>query len=114
MKLFYRELGGQGPNIIILHGLFGSSDNWLPQAKMLADRFHIYLPDLRNHGQSPHTDEFNYSLMAQDIKEFIQQHQISAPVVIGHSMGGKTAMALATHFPDVPARLVVVDIAPKA
>lgn len=114
MKLFYREIEGQGPNIIILHGLFGSSDNWLPQAKMLAGHYRVFLPDLRNHGQSPHADEFNYQLMAEDIREFIRQHRISAPVVIGHSMGGKAAMTLATHYPEIPSRLIIVDIAPKA
>lgn len=114
MKLFYREIGGQGPNIIILHGLFGSSDNWLPQAKMLSDQYRVYLPDLRNHGQSPHTEEFNYRLMAEDVREFIQHHQISAPVLIGHSMGGKAVMTLATHYPEIPSRLIIVDIAPKA
>lgn len=114
MKLFYRELGDQGPNIVILHGLFGSSDNWLPQAKMLSGKYRVYLPDLRNHGQSPHDDEFNYRAMAEDVKEFIRQNSIQAPVVIGHSMGGKAAMALATHYPDVPAQLVIVDITPRA
>ena len=113
MKLFYREIEGQGPNIIILHGLFGSSDNWLPQARMMGGQFHVFLPDLRNHGQSPHTDEFNYKLMAEDVNEFIQQHQISDPVLIGHSMGGKAVMTLATHYPEIPSSLIVVDIAPK-
>src|SRR5690606_4141007 len=113
MKLFYREFGGKGPNIIIFHGLFGSSDNWLPQAKMLSSHYHVYLPDLRNHGQSPHAEEFTYKLMAEDIREFIQEHQISDPVLIGHSMGGKAVMTLATHYPEIPSRLIIVDIGPK-
>lgn len=113
MKLFYREIGGQGPNIIILHGLFGSSDNWSPQGKMLSDRYRVYLPDLRNHGQSPHSEEFDYRAMAGDIRQLIDDHKISAPVLVGHSMGGKAAMTLATLYPDVPSALVVVDIAPR-
>src|SRR5690606_4829142 len=83
------------------------------QARMLSGEFHVFLPDLRNHGQSPHTDEFNYKLMAEDVNEFIQQHQISDPVLIGHSMGGKAVMTLATHYPEIPSSLIVVDIAPK-
>lgn len=114
MKLFYREIGSQGPNVIILHGLFGSSDNWLPQAKMLSEQYRVYLPDLRNHGQSPHTDEFDYRVMAEDLKKFIDDHKIEAPAIIGHSMGGKAAMTLATHYPDIPGGLVIVDITPKA
>lgn len=114
MKLFYREEGGDGPNLVILHGLFGSSDNWLPQARMLADDTHVYLVDLRNHGQSPHSDEFNYDVMADDIGEFIEAHGISSPVLLGHSMGGKTAMTLALKNPDLPAGIVVIDIAPRS
>lgn len=114
MKLFYRELGTGTENLIILHGLFGSSDNWLTLSKMLAPRFHIYLPDQRNHGQSPHSDEFDYSLMAEDIHQFIKENAISEPVVIGHSMGGKAAMSFAIRHPSIVRRLVVVDIAPKS
>jgi esterase len=114
MKLFYREIGSGGQNIIILHGLFGSSDNWLTQSKMLSDRFHIYLPDQRNHGQSPHSDEFNYKILAEDLNDFIQDNAIQHPVLIGHSMGGKAAMNLAIMHPEAVNRLIVVDIAPKA
>ena len=114
MKLFYREIGTGGENMIILHGLFGSPDNWLTQAKMFAKHFHVYLPDLRNHGQSPHSEEFSYTLLADDMEAFIRRKGISQPVVIGHSMGGKTAMTVATRYPDSVHRLIVVDIAPKA
>lgn len=113
MKLFYREYG-QGKPLIILHGLMGSSDNWLPQAKMLGEHYHVWVVDQRNHGQSPHSNEFNYKVLSQDIFNFIQEHHIDNPVIIGHSMGGKTAMNFALAHPDKLDKLIVVDIAPKA
>src|SRR5688572_4977900 len=112
MKLFFRELG-KGQPFIILHGLMGSSDNWLTQAKLLADQYHIYMIDQRNHGQSPHSDEFDYKVLANDIKDFITQHKLEKPIVLGHSMGGKAAMNFAIANPDMLDRLIVVDIAPK-
>jgi esterase len=113
MKLFYRELGTGNP-IVILHGLFGSSDNWLSIAKELATAHKVYLLDQRNHGQSPHTDKFDYSVMADDLKEFIEEHKIANPTILGHSMGGKTAMEFAVNNPKKWKKLIVVDIAPKA
>ena len=113
MKLFFRELG-QGKPIIILHGLFGSSDNWLTQAKLFAPNYKVFSVDQRNHGQSPHSDDFDYSFMVADLNEFIQDKRISDPVIIGHSMGGKTAMNFALAHPDTISKLVVVDISPKA
>ena len=113
MKLFFRELG-QGKPIIILHGLFGSSDNWLTQAKLFAPNYKVFSVDQRNHGQSPHSDDFDYSSMVADLNEFIQDQRISDPVIIGHSMGGKTAMNFALAHPDTISKLVVVDISPKS
>ncbi len=113
MKLFYRELG-EGNPIIILHGLFGSSDNWLSIAKILSESFKVYSIDQRNHGQSPHNEEFNYSVMAEDLKDFIETNNIKNPIIMGHSMGGKTAMEFAVNNPDSWSKLIVVDIAPKA
>lgn len=112
MKLFFRELG-QGDPIIILHGLFGSSDNWLTQAKLIGAHFKVYSVDLRNHGQSPHSDDFDYKSMVADLEEFIDDHQIQNPIVIGHSMGGKAAMNFALAHPDKMSGLIVVDIAPR-
>jgi esterase len=112
MKLFFRELG-QGDPIIILHGLFGSSDNWLTQAKLFASHYKVFSVDQRNHGQSPHSDDFDYKAMVDDLKEFIDEHQLDKPVIIGHSMGGKTAMNFALAHPDKISRLVVVDISPR-
>jgi len=113
MKLFFRELG-KGQPFIILHGLMGSSDNWLTQAKLLADQYHIYMIDQRNHGQSSHSDEFDYKVLANDIKDFIVKHKLEKPIILGHSMGGKAAMNFAISNPDMLDRLIVVDIAPKA
>lgn len=113
MELFYREYGSGEP-FLILHGLLGSSDNWLPQAKMLGEQYHVYVIDQRNHGQSPHSEEFNYQVLAADIHDFVQQHQIKNPIVLGHSMGGKAAMNFALAHPELPDKLIVVDIAPKA
>jgi esterase len=113
MKLFFRVLG-QGEPIVILHGLFGSSDNWLTQAKILGAHYKVYSVDLRNHGQSPHSDEFDYVSMVQDLSEFINTNQIQNPVLIGHSMGGKAAMNFALANQDMLSKLIVFDIAPKS
>jgi pimeloyl-ACP methyl ester carboxylesterase len=112
MQLFFRE-SGQGQPFIILHGLMGSSDNWLPQAKLLSDQYHVYSVDQRNHGQSPHDETLNYKVLANDLKDFIQQHTLEKPIILGHSMGGKTAMNFAVSNPELIDSLIVVDIAPK-
>ncbi|MEX2235037.1 MAG: alpha/beta fold hydrolase [Cyclobacteriaceae bacterium] len=112
MKLYHRELG-QGQPIILLHGIFGSSDNWLTQARILSSSYRTCALDLRNHGQSPHDNVFDYPSMAKDILEFIETNRVKDPVLIGHSMGGKVAMNFAIAHPDKLQKLVVVDIAPK-
>jgi esterase len=112
MKLFYRH-SGHGQPLIILHGLFGSSDNWFSLAKIFAEQFSVYLIDQRNHGQSPHSDEFNYQLLAEDLYLFIQEHHLHKPHIIGHSMGGKTAMNFAVKYPEHLGKMIIVDIAPK-
>ncbi|MFL0162683.1 alpha/beta fold hydrolase [Aquirufa salirivi] len=113
MKLYFRKVGDQGPAIIILHGIFGSSDNWLGIAKVLSDKFQVYLVDQRNHGQSPWSDEFDYQVMSEDLLEFIQEHALNKPIIMGHSMGGKVVMQFALNHPDLAQKMVVVDIAPK-
>lgn len=112
MKLFYRELG-QGQPMIILHGIFGSSDNWLTQAKLFSTHYRVFLVDQRNHGQSPHDDAFDYAVMVADLLEFIDEHRLENPIIIGHSMGGKVAMNFAVAYPDKLEKLIVVDIAPR-
>jgi esterase len=113
MNLFFRE-SGQGKPLVILHGLFGSSDNWFTLAKTFSLQYQVFLVDQRNHGQSPHSDEFNYKLLAEDLEEFLLQHSIIKSIIIGHSMGGKTAMNLAVKRPDLIDKLIVVDIVPKS
>lgn len=97
----------------MLHGIFGSSDNWLTQSRMLSDEFRTFSLDQRNHGQSPHDARFDFPAMVDDVVAFMDEHQIVDPVVIGHSMGGKVAMNLAVAHPGRLSKLVVVDIAPK-
>jgi pimeloyl-ACP methyl ester carboxylesterase len=111
MKLFYRKFG-TGEPIIILHGLFGLSDNWVTIGRRLSDKFAIFIPDLRNHGQSPHSTVFNYHAMSDDIREFIVDHQIDSPVLIGHSLGGKVAMHFALNDSVALDRLVIIDTSP--
>ena len=113
MKLFQRELG-QGQPVILLHGIFGSSDNWLTQARLMSTHHHTHALDLRNHGQSPHDGVFDYPSMVADVREFIETNRLQDSVLMGHSMGGKVAMNFAVAHPDKLQKLVVVDIAPKA
>ena len=112
MELFYREYG-QGEPLIILHGLFGSADNWMTQARVLGEHFHVYTVDQRNHGLSPHSPEHDYLAMTEDLNTFFMQRGLQKAIVLGHSMGGKTAMNFALKYPDKVVKLVVVDIMPK-
>lgn len=113
MKLHYKEMG-QGQPLLILHGLFGSLDNWATLARRLAGHYHVILVDLRNHGRSPHSGEHTYELMAADVLELVDDLQLPTPAIMGHSMGGKVAMTYALTYPTRIAKLIVVDIAPKA
>jgi esterase len=111
MKLFYRQFG-EGPPLIILHGLYGSSDNWVSIAKKLSDSFTVYLPDQRNHGQSPHSEIHDYNSMRDDLFELVMSLHIKKIFLAGHSMGGKTAMAFAVKWPEMINGLVIADISP--
>lgn len=113
MELNYKQFG-QGEPIIILHGLFGTLDNWQSIAKQLAEHYMVYIIDQRNHGKSPHSEAFSYQILADDLKHFMESKWIYKATIIGHSMGGKTAMRFALDYPDMVEKLVVVDIAPKA
>jgi esterase len=113
MQLHFKE-SGQGRAVILLHGLFGSSDNWHSIALRLAESFHVFALDQRNHGQSPHSAEMDYALMADDVNEFMASRKIEKAFVIGHSMGGKTAMQFALQFPERVEKLIVSDMAPRA
>lgn len=114
MKLNFKVVGEEGVPVIILHGLFGSLDNWISIAKVLADRnFKVYLVDQRNHGKSPHMDSHSYDDMAEDLKEFLEDQQLSSAILLGHSMGGKTIMNFSLNYPMMVEKLIVVDISPK-
>jgi esterase len=113
MKLFFRE-AGQGTPLIILHGLFGSSDNWYSLSKVFATKYRVFTIDQRNHGQSPHSDEHDYKLLTEDLEEFVDEHQLHKPIILGHSMGGKVAMNFALKDPEKTGKLIVVDIMPKS
>lgn len=113
MKLHYRKLGEQGQPLVILHGLFGTSDNWQTHAKMFANNYVVYLVDQRNHGHSPHTDEMDYFAMSADLKEIFEEEKITNAILMGHSMGGKTAMFFAQEFPNLLDKLIVVDMGIK-
>ena len=105
---------GVGQPLIILHGLFGSSRNWQQLGKRLAAKHQVYLLDLRNHGRSPHDDRMDYERMAEDLAQFVVQHDLSDFHLLGHSMGGKVAMLYALAQGQQVASLTVVDIAPVA
>lgn len=114
MKLAYREFGSGQP-LVILHGLFGQSDNWNTLAKRFAEKgFHVFTIDQRNHGLSPHSEVWNYEVMAQDLKEFMDEHHLQNVILLGHSMGGKTVLFFELLFPNIAQKLIVADIAPRA
>ncbi len=109
MDLNFKEFGDGDP-VIILHGLFGTSDNWQTLAKQLAEDYTVFIVDQRNHGRSPHDSEFNYQLMAEDLEYFMRDKWIDEARIVGHSMGGKTAMQFALNYPKKVTQLAVVDI----
>lgn len=113
MKLNYRAFGESKEVMVIIHGLFGSLDNWATLAKGFAKDYTVYIVDQRNHGKSPHAAVHDYTHMAEDLKEFMDDHSISSAFIVGHSMGGKTAMQFATMYPNRIEKLCIVDIGPK-
>ncbi|WP_424493133.1 alpha/beta fold hydrolase [Salinimicrobium sp. GXAS 041] len=113
MKL-HANIIGEGKPLLILHGFLGMSDNWKTLGRKFADAgYQVHLIDQRNHGRSPHSEEFSYLLLAKDVKEYIDTQGLKNSILLGHSMGGKTAMLAASLFPHVIEELIVVDIAPK-
>ncbi len=113
MKL-YSNVFGEGAPFIILHGFLGMGDNWKTLGRKIAEQgFQVHLLDQRNHGRSPHNDNFNYSIMADDLEVYCQKSQLKNISLIGHSMGGKTAMLFAVNYPKAVKNLIVADIGPK-
>ncbi|ADE14386.1 alpha/beta hydrolase fold protein [Nitrosococcus halophilus Nc 4] len=112
--LLHHRIQGNGLPLIILHGLFGSMDNWRSLASQFARQFQVITVDLPNHGRSPHKKVFNYPSLARDLASFMDQLGMGAATLLGHSLGGKIAMQYALDFPERVTQLVVVDIAPRA
>lgn len=115
VPLFHRHYGARdNPPLVILHGLLGSSRNWQTVAKSLAEQFSVFALDLRNHGESPHADAMDYPALAEDVRAWLDAQGLEKAHLLGHSMGGKTAMLAAVRWPERLASLTVVDIAPRS
>jgi pimeloyl-ACP methyl ester carboxylesterase len=112
MQLNFKK-SGAGPPLVILHGLFGSLDNWFSIAKELVDHYTLYLVDQRNHGDSPHSTDWNYGFMVEDLRELLDAEGLDSVYLMGHSMGGKTVMNFAVTYPERVRKLIVGDIAPR-
>ncbi len=113
MDLFFRKFG-EGPPLIIVHGLYGESDNWVSIARALSEKYEVFIIDQRNHGRSPHTREHNYLLLKNDLLEFMEKQNIGKAILMGHSMGGKTIMFFAADYPQRVQSMIVVDISPRS
>jgi esterase len=112
--MLYSKIEGSGKPLLILHGFLGMSDNWKTiGAQFAAEGFQVHLLDVRNHGKSFHSDEFSYELMSQDVFDYCHAHNLEKVTILGHSMGGKTAMLFATTHPEIVDKLIVADIGPK-
>ncbi|HSM47678.1 MAG TPA: alpha/beta fold hydrolase [Draconibacterium sp.] len=112
MELFYRKEGSGSP-LVVVHGLYGSSDNWINIGKRLAEKHTVYMIDQRNHGRSPFANSHTFNDMRDDLAEFFKKHNIEKATILGHSMGGKAAMWFAFDYPEKVEKLVIADIAPK-
>ena len=113
MKLYSKIYGDKGHDLIIIHGLFGMSDNWNTLGKKFSKYCKVHLIDLRNHGRSPHSTDFDYDVMCDDVLEYMEDNNIVDPIILGHSLGGKVAMKFAFTYPKKIEKLIVVDIAPR-
>ncbi len=112
--VLHSKIIGKGAPLIILHGLLGMGDNWISHARWLADKgFQVHLVDQRNHGRSFHSDEMNYEVMVEDLEAYLREHDLKKIHLMGHSMGGKTAMFFAMKNPEWIKKLIIVDISPK-
>jgi len=112
--ILHSTIKGEGQPLLVLHGYFGMSDNWKTLGNKFAENFEVHLIDQRNHGRSFHTDAFNYELLAEDLLNYIRYYHLKNVCLLGHSMGGKTVMEFAINHNELLAKLIVVDISPKA
>lgn len=112
--ILHSRIEGKGKPLVILHGFLGMSDNWKTLGSQFAEiGYEVHMLDMRNHGKSFHSDEFSYEAMANDVKKYCKFHQLQNIILLGHSMGGKTAMLFATSHPELIEKLIVADIGPK-
>ncbi|WP_218599706.1 alpha/beta fold hydrolase [Polaribacter sp. NJDZ03] len=111
--ILHSTIKGEGKPLLILHGYFGMSDNWKTIGNQFSEDFEVHLIDQRNHGRSFHEDEFNYEVLVEDLHNYIQHYQLEKVNIIGHSMGGKTAMLFAVTYPELVDKLIIVDISPR-
>lgn len=113
-KLLHANIFGEGKPFVILHGFLGMGDNWKTIAKDFSSNgYQLFLVDQRNHGKSFHSDIFNYETLADDLFRFCEHHNLNEIVLLGHSMGGKTAMSFAVKYPELVSKLIIADIGPK-
>lgn len=114
MEILHSKILGQGQPFLILHGYFGMGDNWKSLGNKFAANFEVHLIDQRNHGRSFHADDFDYEVMVEDLHHYIEHYNLKNCILLGHSMGGKTAMLFAVEYPDLIDKLVIADISPRA
>ncbi len=112
--LLHSKIEGKGKPLLIIHGFLGMSDNWKTLASQYAgEGYEVHVLDLRNHGKSFHSEDWGYNFMVEDVVDYCKHYNLTEIAVIGHSMGGKVAMLLATTYPDLVEKLIVADIGPK-
>ncbi len=112
--LLHSNIIGEGKPFVILHGFLGMGDNWKTLAKQFSEEgYQIHLVDQRNHGRSFHNENFDYDILAEDLKNYCNYHSLENIILLGHSMGGKTAMLFAAKYPDIVKKLIVADISPR-
>ncbi len=111
--ILHSTIKGEGDPLLILHGYFGMGDNWKSLGNRFSETYEVHLIDQRNHGRSFHEELFNYEVMVEDLYNYIEYHQLESVHLIGHSMGGKTAMLFAVTYPELVDKLIIVDITPR-
>ncbi|QIK16443.1 alpha/beta fold hydrolase [Blattabacterium sp. DPU] len=112
--ILHSKIYGSGyPPVLVIHGLFGNGDNWISFAKKFEKNHQIHLLDMRNHGKSFVSNKMNYDIMSDDILKYIYYHKLNHPILLGHSMGGKTVMKFSIKYPIIPKKIIIVDISPK-
>tara|TARA_R110000787_G_scaffold70646_8_gene157057 strand:- start:9844 stop:10608 length:765 start_codon:yes stop_codon:yes gene_type:complete len=113
MNILHSRIVGQGQPFLILHGYFGMGDNWKSLGNQFGEHFQMHLIDQRNHGRSFHADDFDYEILAEDLYNYIKYHNLQKVILLGHSMGGKTAMLFAVEYPELVDKLIIADISPR-